>query len=83
MRLKLKLFPKVNCLGRRTGGNDVRFAKFKYFSVVENVSLVAYSKGFPDIMVRDQHANPFFFQLFDNILNIYNGNGVNAGKRFI
>ena len=41
--------------------NMRRFTVFYNFAVVDYVGAIAYSKGFPDIMIRYQYAYGFVF----------------------
>ena len=49
----------------------------------QNISPVASAKRFTDIMFGDQNTDATFSKVHDNLLDVDDGDGVNAGKRFI
>ena len=61
----------------------IRGALFQDDALVENISPVADTQGFPDVVVRDEHAQIPVSQVTDNVLDISHRQGVDAGKRLI
>ena len=50
---------------------------------MDDIGPINEAERLADIMVRDQHANPALLQMANQLLDIANGNRVNAGKGFV
>lgn len=53
------------------------------FSFKQQVSTVSNAKCFLHVMVCNQNADVFVFQFPDDVLDIFHGNRVYSGKRFV
>ena len=63
--------------------NFVRLALGNDFTIAQNISTMAYSEGFADIMVGYQDADIETGQMFNAFLDIDHGDGINTGKRLV
>ena len=61
----------------------IRAAARQHPTFADDVSAVANTQCFPDIMVGYQNANVTFLEKLDNFLNINYGNGIDPCKRLI
>src|SRR6185295_968915 len=55
----------------------------KYFSINQQICPVAYGERFRDIVICNQYAYVFIFELSNDSLDIFNRNRVNPCKRFV
>ena len=63
--------------------NCARLAVGDYFTIAQNISAMANSEGFADIMVRDQDADIEADQVLDAFLDIKHRYRVDPGERFV
>src|ERR1700691_828679 len=52
-------------------------------AVVDDVGAIGYGERFAHVVVGDQHADAAGPQAADDFLQVENGDGIDAGKRFI
>src|ERR1700733_12509370 len=52
-------------------------------AVVDDVGAIGYRERFAHVVVGDQHADAAGPQATDNFLQVENGDGIDAGKRFV
>ena len=65
------------------GDDCFRPAFGQYATVIQNVGMVTDPKGFPHVVVGDQHADAEAGKVADELLDIADGDGVDAGERFV
>src|SRR5271168_3428087 len=78
-----KTFPEINAadfwvfaqLFRASGAEDTPF--------VDDVGAVGNGEGFADVVIRDQYPDSACFQVEDDLLQIQDGNRIDARKRLI
>jgi hypothetical protein len=60
-----------------------RGAFLKDLSVDQDVRAVADAEGLSYVVVSDKNPDPFLLQCGDDLLNVLNGEGIDAGKRLV
>ena len=64
--------------------NDfVWFARGKYSALIDNISAVANSQRFSNVMVGDENANITLGKKAHNFLDVQNCNGIHPGEGFV
>src|SRR5579871_6790661 len=52
-------------------------------AVVDDVGTIRHSQRFAHVVIGDQHSDAAGSQAADNFLQVKNGDGIDAGKRFV
>lgn len=80
---QFKILSQVFVPDFRIGRQFICSSAFQNASFVQQVSPVRDSQCLVYIVIGDDHPDVFGLELGYNLLNIFHGNRVNSGKRFI
>ncbi len=80
---KSEFVSQVDPSGGLAGDNLLRAAGFNDLSVIENIGPVTDLKRFAYVVVGYQDPDTALFQMADNVFDIDDGQGIDAGKRLI
>src|SRR3989338_2273424 len=75
-----KSFPQVNLPRFLIRRQKMRGAGHFDFSVAHNVGAVRDRKGLAHAVIRKQNAQPLSFQSLKNLLNLEDGDGIDAAE---
>lgn len=81
--LEFKVFIEVDFMDYFIGSEFFSCVGFEDIFFKYEVGLVGNGEGFLYVVVGDENVDVFGFQFGYDVLNVFYGNGVNIGKRFI
>ena len=76
--LKPEFRPQVHVTHLLVFKDDARRAFRDHLSLVEDVGMVANAQGLPDVVIGDQDADIAVAQVFDDLLDVNDGNRRNT-----
>ena len=80
---QLEVRPQIHLLDKRVGGELLGSAGLEDATLEQEVGAVGDGEGLVNVMIGDDDTYVFFFQLFDDSLDIFHGNGVNTREGFV
>ena len=78
-----KAFAEVDAAHFRVVAENVRRTSPEDLSFVDDVGTVCDRESLADIVVRDEHADTARFEVEDDLLQVEDGNRIDAGKGFV
>src|SRR3954464_11035589 len=78
-----ELRAEVNPLHVLVGGEAVRRAASENHAVVHDVRAVGYPQRFSHVVVCDQNTDAALLEMKDDLLDVGDGDGIDASKRLI
>src|SRR5438874_4607219 len=81
--LEGEFFAQVDLPGDRIVGDLAGGARHEDLAVVENVRTVRDGQGLPHVVVGDQNADAAVPQAGDDLLDVGDGDGIDAGERLV
>jgi hypothetical protein len=78
-----ELRAEVNPFDLLVGGEGGRGAAAKNRSVVDDISPVGNAQRFPHVVVGDEDADATVFEVKDDLLDVRDGDGIDAGERLV
>ena len=82
-RLQVEVFAEVEFAGLGVVDEEAGGAVGEDFAFVNNVAAIDDLEGFADLMVGDEDADTALLEGEDHLLDIGDGDGVNAGEGFV
>src|SRR5207244_7728435 len=78
--VQAELGPQINTADLFVGRQAVARAALENHSVVHDVGAVGDPEGRPDVVVGDEHADAAIPQMKDDLLDVADGDGIDAGE---
>ncbi len=77
------MFAQINLTDGFVVDDFIRGAGSKHGPFADDVGVIGNAQGFAHVVVGDEYADAALFEEADDLLDLQNGNRVDAGERFI